>query len=449
MWHARTPGYVFGNCAAQGRPLDGLILRFCFRRATIDGAAWMRLAAVTGIALQGWTISLAVVRAGFRRVDAVLVGCAVCLLPASQIDASWATLVAEPWAAALGGFAGLIAWTTLDDWLSCGGGRRLARLAVAVVVMVTALSVYQPSAMLFCAIALVDVLGRYKAGTKETLGRAIIYAAVAGAALIGGWVIFSIGTHAYSTLVDPHRAGITHESLAKCRWFLSEVLPNVLNFSNICPSTTTALVVAALLVTGLMLHFQGAIPDRVLRLCLGAIALPAAYLPNLIASESWSSYRTQTAIGASVVVLAFFALTGFARALGKPVLSIVFPVLVATAAITAATNVTRYITFPQSIELAMVREALLARGPVQTLHVLLIQPTVNDSAAPAWRYDEFGQPSTFVSWGARPIAKLVRRDAFGPSVWTPVTVITPDQLPGLTLDPDTVLLDMRNLKYAR
>jgi hypothetical protein len=88
IWRDRTPGYIDQTCAAQGRPIDGVILRACYRRATVNGMDWIRLAGVSGVGLEGWITYLAMCRSGFKVREAFIAGLIVCTLPASQVGAA-------------------------------------------------------------------------------------------------------------------------------------------------------------------------------------------------------------------------------------------------------------------------------------------------------------------------------------------------------------------------
>jgi hypothetical protein len=445
---ARAPGYIYGTLAAQGRPIDGAILSFAFRHTSIDLSRWIRLVGILGIGAQGWIIYLAVSRGGFPQRQAFVVGFLTCTLPSSQVYAGWASCVGEPWAGALGGCAGLLAWTALDHLrLRHWAGFILASSA-ATLTMLIALCTYQPTAMLFCVVAAIDSLGDKGARATQTLRRVAGYACIAGAALAGGWAVFRVESARYAKYLIAHRGGMTHDPAAKLRWFLSEVLPDALNLQNVATSNAAAIVVAAALVCGLLLYFRGAFRDRILRLVLAVVVLPIAYVPNLLADESWAAYRTQAALASALVIFGFLSLHGVAHAVRRPIPAAVFPILASAAAFVAASNVVRYITVPQAIELSLVRMSVLTPGDASR-RIYFVPPNWSDSPSPVGRYDEFGMPSTFAFWVQREIVVDVKRDAFGPSAKPGVTIVTPDQLPTLKLEPGSILLDMRNLRNAR
>jgi hypothetical protein len=194
---------------------------------------------------------------------------------------------------------------------------------------------------------------------------------------------------------------------------------------------------------------RGPLIARLAGIGLALAFIPLAYIPNLIASENWASSRTQFAMGSLILILAFFALNGYWSLLRRPVPTALLFMLAIAGAISATLTVTRYIVAPQAIELAYVRFAVVGPGEAHSRNVYLIPPQMTDTPAPANGLDEFGRPSTWAKWTQHEIVADVRQDAFGSAVKTNVTVITPADATNLTLGPDTVLLDMRNLRDAR
>ena len=448
-----TPRHAFGGAAALGRPLAGIVgglVTRAFHPYDLSVLPCLRFLSIIGITLVAWSIYRSLAWAGWRRVPAVFVGFAVCTLPSSQVYAAWASCDTYAYAGFLGATAGWVAWASLSHFEAGRPARAWIGAIGAAILLLAGVTLYQPTAMLFWVVAAIDLLRPSFDLSPATRRRAWGYALVGMAALAGGWVIFKIGTHAYAWAVQPNRGGISMHPVDKAWWLISEVLPDVLNLQNIFPSTAIAWAVGAFIVIGLACYLRGPLATRIAGIGLAAILLPLAYLPNLLASESWASYRTQLAPGCLVLVLIFMALNGFWKLLNRPAPVILLAVLVLAAAISAKRTVKRYITSPQSIELKFVRTAIATAGEEQSRNVYFIVPSWLDTPAPGTRYDEFGWPSTSAKWVRRSIVPMIRRDLFGRDVDAGTEAdVSPEDAAALSLGRDSMVLDMRKLRGFR
>src|SRR5580692_4826502 len=85
-----NPRDIFPSLAAQGRPLNAIILRFAFQRAGgLSGMHWVRLVTVAGLAGMGWMFYFAALRAGWGRSRAALLAGMACVVPSTQVYAAW------------------------------------------------------------------------------------------------------------------------------------------------------------------------------------------------------------------------------------------------------------------------------------------------------------------------------------------------------------------------
>ncbi len=78
----------------------------------------------------------------------------------------------------------------------------------------------------------------------------------------------------------------------------------------------------------------------------------------------------------------------------------------------------------------------------------MICPTWRDTLAPLVRYDEFGFPSSAVSWAARAMVFLLLRDTAPDYADLPVTVVAADD--PIDPPPNSLVVDMgKLLRQAR
>ena len=159
---------VFNGYAAGGRPLGGLLYSWFFAAAgSIDGVVFIRLFAVASIVALALLLHWALVRARIGRTVAALISVLLCSMPAFQLYAAWATLACAPLAALLAGGASMLAMAPADASMR----RVAARLAGATGLLLGALLIYQPAAMLFwvfLAIALVGARDEPRAAWRTT-----------------------------------------------------------------------------------------------------------------------------------------------------------------------------------------------------------------------------------------------------------------------------------------
>ena len=376
---------------------------------------FVRLFSITGIILLGFAFHWALVRAGLGRRSAVLAVVLLLTLPAYQVYAAWAVLATAPWAALLGFIGGVIA---TDALVGHKGGQLATRLALAAVVLLAALLMYQPAAMMFW-VSVADCAplcrlwcrkrGEYSgaAWSSPAVAAALAYVALELSLAISGWD-------------ESSRGALIEHPGSKASWFLYIAMPRALGLHYLgqYPSGALSVAVASVMLLGLALRARGDLKYAV-RLGLAAAALvPLAYAPSLVVEENWATFRTQIALSTllglyfvvSVIEIGRFTLERLGgagprvRRSARLVTTITAVAAVVLAIVAAHANLRHRFIQPETQELAMIRRQLAAI-PGRTVSRVVFR-----QAASSANGDEFGFPSSAASWVPEPVVALVLRE---------------------------------------
>ena len=425
----RSPADLFGPQIVQGRPLNGLILQQVFSHAgTISGLTRVRALILVETAAFGWMLYRALRNAGWHWIEAALLGALACFLPAIQVYVSWADSVAVPLSAIAACAAAMLTGHALDKLQ-----KRSWMLVAAASLMLVSATIYQPTAMLFWPVAAIDLLGKRERQNRPWL-RLAAYLAVAAVALLFAWGVFKYGLAHVSKRPSPKRSGFTHDPLGKFYWFNAHPVIDSLNLFNIRPNYAVAAVVAALLIAGLTLRLYKTEHKWVGLVAIVAL-VPLSYLPNLLAQESWSSYRTQIGLSSLVLVLAGLSLRQLIAAPTARIASLTIATIIFGAM--AGHQVRALVAYPQSMELAQLRKALSASDIASAQRFFMIEPGPVSIYAPYSRYDEFGRTSMSSFWVPQAAVNLVMEELY------PGHAVVPVDLPPDAPTPGATILDMR------
>jgi hypothetical protein len=399
----------------QGRPLDGLLLGAVLSQMhSVADFAYLRLASVLVIACVALCSFLALLKAGWNRLYAGSLAVAFTTVPAFQVFSAWsiASLYVLP---ALGGFAAVeLARRTVS-----GVPVRRALYGLgAVLSLLMALFLYQPSAMffwLFVAIALFD-----QSPLSGEKGKLLLsFCFVFGAASVADLVFFEVSKHVLGTAsLLPQRSHLSTDLPAKMNWFLHGPLFESFNLNRLTPTPKFAVEIGTFLAAGLMLFFQGSFVARLSQFVFALGLIVLSYLPNLAIAENFGTYRTQTALEPLVLFYIFLASQGFYRLLqsvSKDKLDLALPFQVLTAGLCAINlmvahcHLENFFVVPQTLELSLMKSQLEGEFG----HAMQQKPislTREETFAPFVRYDEFGLPSLAQSWVPEPVIFLLSRE---------------------------------------
>ena len=434
---------------AGGRPLDALLISFFFSYVNdIGELRYLRLLSVIGITLLAWSVYRTLRCVGWSSSLSVFLSVIICVMPPFQQYASWAVSLGCPFAAVASGCAFSLAEQGFEE------GRPLYKWSLtvgAILLELLALTIYQPIAMFFWVFVVI-LLFEPSASLSDVLRRFGWYSAIVLTALILGFGVYKFGLAMSGYQLPPMRSHLVQDVGEKVSWFFREPLTNALNLARLSANRRFALSMVVFLFGGLMLYFPGGIKERLYKLLVALLVFPLSYLPNLVVAESWSAYRTLSALMSVVVVYIFFALWGYGRTLHR---STIVPALITitlgffalSCSLLAAYNVNSYFASPLSLELMVMRGQLAQQDLTQVHTIYAIAPGSQDSIARKVRYDEFGQPFSSSPWGLRSAVYLLLRELSPQYADIPIELVSAkDSIKPL---PGVLVVDMRNLSSFR
>jgi hypothetical protein len=156
---------------AQGRPIHALLLDLFFRKGTVGNLRYVRLLGVLGIAFLAWSLYRALVRVGWSRDLSFVLAVIVCTLPPFQVYASWTVAAFFPFAALASGWALFLAERAFREQRPL---RKWSFAAGAILLLLSALTLFQPAAMFFWVFA-ITVLFKPDASLPCVLRRLLWY----------------------------------------------------------------------------------------------------------------------------------------------------------------------------------------------------------------------------------------------------------------------------------
>jgi len=445
------PGKVTGWCASQGRPLYGLVLEATF--GELEGLDDLPLAraltavAVGVVSLLGWA---AFRRAGWTATGSFAFAALLSVLPAAQIDVSWAVCFPHVLAAVAGMAAFLVA--DAERWRRRAGG--------AVLVACGALF-YQPHALLYVAPVAAGLVARRHEPVAARARWLAVHLTVLASGLVLAFAVMQ-ALFASGLAAPSHLWAFDLDPLAKLRWFLDQPLHNalaliVLRDETRDPSTAYWCMVAgvaaaiAVAVVG-ELRRGGVRAAAFLVLCVAGLAI-ASFAANLIAEERTPKYRTLWALGAVCTAFAAQGLATLGDALPKHVgrhLATAAIAALALAGVPLARSQTyELIAEPQERELALVEQSLRLPLLRDDPSMFVIRPRPGDTIAPLRFEDEFGSLSSDSDWVPTEMLKAVIEER-APSLCDaprPCRITT-----GLSVPPGArydLVIDLRNLTGLR
>ena len=435
--------FVVRQVVQEGRPLNALGMHAALWMATeIQDLLYPRIVGIAGIALLAWSVFRALVRVGYGRLQACCVGVVTgCALP-FQVYAAYASVALYPFAALLSGAAFRLGERSYDSrrprsrWLLAAG---------AGLVLTAALAIFQPAAMCFWTFAAIALL-RPETPARETLHRFGWCCLIAAGGMLLEFALVRLAAVAFP--YGPARSGLIRDVPAKAAWFLSEPLPNALNFAWFPVSGVVSWSIAAVIAGGLSLHLRHA-PGRWVKGCVALALLPLSHAPNLVVALSFAAYRTLPGLTSLIVVLAYLAFRGYARRLRLPLAAFGVNAAAGVAAIacmlSAAWRVHTFFVTPQRLELAVMRSQLTPERLAGAQGISIVRSRPEDTLAPRALYDEFGAPFSETR-DVPALARLLLRETAPEHADLPVTSVGFAEL--AEPPPGALVVDMSNLREA-
>ena len=455
-----TPGKAWRRGISEGRPLQGLAQYLTYGMGSeLEHLRYVRFVGILGIALLAWSLYRALAGAGHDRLRALCVAAIACSALPLQVWVYQAATATYPLAAALSGFAFLLA-DRASPQTHPNPERKWWSAAGAGVVLLAALAIYQPAAMFYWVFAAAALLTPNRA-PGDLFRKLRRHCAIAAPALAASYGLAVLGLTLYPEHLD--RMALVSDIPGRIEWFLLRVFPHAANFALPSPSwpflpdtdppevleSADRIVGWAFFLVvswGLVLYFGTVGGKARWRYGAAIFLLAAAFLPFLVMAQGPVKYRTLAAPSAVVALYAYFGAQGFARALRRSLPRPALAVAALACLLSAAYHVRVFLVEPQVREMEILRGELTGRDFSGARRIVLLQPTPLHTLAP-FRHLEFGLPSSASGLTARVMVFLALRETAPAHSDLPI-VRVPGVAPPPTPGPGDLVVDLKFLSRA-
>ena len=407
----------------QARPCEALLyvpqLAFVNHISDFVFVRGLGIAYLAGLATCFYSAFLSV---RWSRWQAFTASMCLCSVPSFQVLLSWGTALQF----VVPGIFAFAAWRILrtkpEQLLT-----RILKYSLAFLSMTLAVTIYQPTAMLFWVFVAIGLSDLETPG-KERLQFLLEAIAIAAGAYVVDFAGFQLAKAHFGTgALLPGRSNLCTDVIGKIKWFVRYPLIDSLNFFRLQNSLSFALRSGVFIVAGILLYVRGNLKYLGISLAIALGIIPLSYLPNLLISESLSFYRTQTALMCLLTLYAMVALKGFLKTFlcrGRAFTLIAFCSAVLFGLV-AYSNVLVFFAVPQSLELSLLRQQARGEFGAQRAKDPILFDT-QFSLAPYIRYDEFGMPSSAQEFDKKPLKVLLKLEA--------LQLANPASVPDLSID---------------
>ncbi len=444
------PGKVIRLCSSHARPLYGLLLETSFSQMDNIDDLWAGRAAgalcIGGVAV---LLYFALLRLGWASIWSALFAALMAMVPAAQVDVSWAIC----WPHLVSGVCGIVGFLVADQ------GRPLRRVAGVFLVAAGAL-IYQPNSLFYLVPVAAGLFSYRELALRWRIRWITTHLVVVGSALLLAFVLMQ-GLCAADVIRFHRLVSLETDPLGKLDFFISNSLLNAIAMfalndtrEGLSPAYVGfALGVGLTILAGGWGEFlrrgwrEGVLwAISLVVLCISASA------PILIAALRWSTYRTiypLTGVCLVFFILGLYHLNEYLNRGRAWLVPSALAVMVSLAAPFASLHAYTLFALPQQQELAMIEDGVKRLQPREECSVFVIRPDQEDAPAPGFFSDEFGSLSTDSDWAAREMLKLVVRERFPymSDLYKRANFICGYRLPLRT--SFDVVIDMRRLREVR
>lgn len=382
-----------GKYWSDGRPVQIANLLLLKAVGTVKLLWLARLPGMIATIVLSWRLVKTAAEFGWSQSGAIAIALTIACAPALQVAANWVIC------------ANYVFGCLATEWsaraaLALGGPmrRHALILTTAVAADVFSFLCFQPAG---CFIWVWVALW---AGARERDIRTVLRSLSRVAAVFFAAAAVSYLVLRFAPTSNP-RAALTTHWIHKLLWFVRHPLSDSLALT-FAMHRAVGWLIAGGMVLAASSHWKRLL-DGWSRWLVIAVCLPLAYLPNLLITESWVSYRTQIALGPCVATLLWtFLEIHNSQPIPVRWLSHLKIGIAAVLVIGAAAQILAGYTIPQTREWAKICARIdAAHAPLpETLSVRLAAPS--DTAGESARYDEFAVPSGVNEWALGPMIRL-------------------------------------------
>ncbi len=411
----QEPGKILKFCASHARPIYGWLLQSTYAQTSfVHDLKWMRLLASLLLGAISMVSFKSLKSLGWSTNASLCFAALVALVPAAQVIASWA--VGWPYAA-----AALIAIGGFFAAENNNVNKTLSPLQCCVALGLCTISalIYQPSTLFYLVPLSASLIVRRERNISQTLRWAGTHISVIGLSLALAYATMST-LYFLGVFVKSGRIAFEQHGFDKIVWFLSQPLPNALNFVVINDDNQRdqalyfggATLVGFVLIAGAFLEWRRFGPVRGLIWITGLTCLPViACAVSLIASERYATYRTIFAMTAVLLCFLIASANAITRNFSVNARRIFASIAFVVAVLAAQHHSFDLIAVPQSNEWHLIEKgAKQVRIDHRHPRIFAIASTPADKSTATIYHDEFGSLSSNSEWVPREMFKRAMHD---------------------------------------
>lgn len=396
----------------NGRPLNGLLLQAVFNRLQyISEFRYIRMISFIGVIFLLIILDKIFSQYDLNQIEKIYLLISLVTLPSINLYINWAVCSMVPFALLLAAISSICVFNIYDIVKS----RFILKIICSIFCLTASILIYQPASMYYFVISYIYLYFPIINGKKEKKHFSAMIIIFLIALLIAWLMMLLIGANK-----SPRAALINFEKLPlKLVWFARDVIPYSLNFNLLINNKIIPAVLLLLIVIG-FLFMEKSITKILINIVVYFLLIILSYFPNLIVSENWASYRTQVAISSLFLLMGFLGIRNIVTyfnkqnyktgGLIKKIYLFGLLLLIVLNVSWYTYNQIVYITFPQSVEIAYIKNLLATKVNKKTTNTIyFIRPT-NEDAITRCVFDEFGCLSSEPQWSPANIIKLLLRE---------------------------------------
>ncbi len=349
----------------EGRLVEGIFKDlFINIYKSLESIKIIRLIGIIGLALLASVIYVHLKKYRVWSDHAFLMSGLICTLPSFQVLVSWSIVSPSIYSAFLSSLSALILFNFIfKENEDRGRKNTLIGYLAPIVLLVTALAINQPPAMMYWTMGVICLLGwdNFDLTAKKNKEFVIKYLSVGFISMMVYYVIF-IKIFPIFTEMPVNRGKLMSilNIPDKIKWFLSFPLTNALNLWNINPGYIFALISFAIICAGIILSLlqktkgtkQISTINYLPKIILIVLLVMLSYLPVLVVAQPAYHNRTMTSLGTAISMLFFFGLINivdflknlnyFSEKSRKTIITILLSILIIAASFMAHNNVDKF-----------------------------------------------------------------------------------------------------------
>ena len=398
-----------------GRPLAGLVYCAFAIVKTMNGMNYLRALGIVNLAALGlWTYRS--LRTQLPSAPVALAA-AVAMLATPPFVTSVGYLVMVPYAFAA--TVAALAFALVSENVIGNGARgRWGFAALAWVLLIVSLSLYQPGALFYVSLAAVStLLADPRRFYRDHVRKLAIHGAILASACGVYYCVWRAGLqYARVPLIGKYdgRQFIV-DFHGRAVWFVRTPLVEASNLWFVRPMAGVSIVAGCVVLAALCLEYSSASGLRGLAAVFGkaailAVMLPMTYGINLASYMPSPEYRTYTALEGAIALLFLVSLTRIVDRI-TPFATAPAMALIALGGICAAhVTIQRYYTVPDSKEFRFVKDRIERYRRTNGSDFTMIDVIVRPNPVAAVQRNEMGEPSLRHGPNLRPMVTAALRE---------------------------------------